>query len=70
LLADEREYFTNHTSYEKLKDAYIEFTTKFITLLGATTHIEKSVADLYNFEQKLAKVSLSLNRNWLRLVCL
>ncbi|XP_053402259.1 endothelin-converting enzyme homolog isoform X2 [Mercenaria mercenaria] len=55
-LSDSKEYFSNHTNYEILKRAYIEYATGFAKLLGAGDNVEESVRNLYDFEQKLAVI--------------
>ncbi|XP_052219549.1 endothelin-converting enzyme homolog isoform X2 [Dreissena polymorpha] len=59
-LNDRKEYFSDHSNYKALKEAFLEFAKEIVRLLGGEEAGRKDkVASLYDFEQKLANIHMS-----------
>ncbi|KAL3853849.1 hypothetical protein ACJMK2_013149, partial [Sinanodonta woodiana] len=58
-LRDREEYFTNHSNYQEIKDAFLQFTTKVGELLGGDNSTKFKMEQIYNFEQRLANIFYS-----------
>ncbi|KAK3607412.1 hypothetical protein CHS0354_003048 [Potamilus streckersoni] len=55
-LRNKEEYFTNHSNYEEIKDAFLQYTTKVGELLGGDNSSRFKMEEVYNFEQRLASI--------------
>ncbi|XP_061185373.1 endothelin-converting enzyme 2-like isoform X1 [Saccostrea echinata] len=56
-LASREEYFTNHSSYQKIKTGFLEFGAKLGHLLGGeNSSVWTGMSDIYGLETKLASI--------------